>query len=220
MYFFSNLWWELPCRHRAIFMFGRASPSQYNLRVDKAGSPRLTPVGNVEVLQTESGLCTTVPSSSTGWLVAPTANEGPCQGYTLQVWRRHLLCICLPSEEERELAQVSEGQNHYPTIGGVILGWEEAGGPELCHSSGVWNYMDPCALCSPHTAVQQSGVAKPHVAPSHRGTFPIVPLFFLTPLQILLPQRYGIRKWKMWKNSPDQSTHFHHFHLALDFLLD
>lgn len=119
-----------------------------------------------------------LPSSSTGWLVAPIANEGPCQGYTLQGWRRCLLCICLSSEKEREPAQVSEGLSDCPEIGGVILRWQEAGGPELCHSSGVRNDVDPCALCSPHTAVQQSGVAKPHVAPSNRGTFPIVPLFF------------------------------------------
>lgn len=134
--------------------------------------------GDADVLQTQSGLSTRVPSSSTGWLVAPAANKGPCQDYTLQRWRRCLLCICLSSEEEREPAQVSEGLNDCPAIGEDFLGWEEAEGPECFHSSGVWTDVDPCALCSSRAAVQQSGVAKPHVALSHRGTFPIVPLFF------------------------------------------
>lgn len=69
-----------------------------------------------------------------------------------------------------------------PAIGGVILGQEEAEGPQFCQTSELRNSVDPCALCSPHAAVQQSGVAKPHVALSHRGTFPIVPLFFFPPL--------------------------------------
>lgn len=46
-----------------------------------------------------------------------------------------LTCICLSSEEEREPAQVSEGLSDCPAIGEVILGWEEAEGPEFCHSS-------------------------------------------------------------------------------------
>lgn len=115
-------------------------------------------------------------------LLSPQLTEGPCQGYTLQGCGRCLLCICLAGEEKRQPAQVSEVLCDCPAEEGVILGQDEAEGPQFCQISGVRNGMDPWDFCSPHAAVQQSGVAKPHVAPSHRGTFPIVPLFFFPPL--------------------------------------
>lgn len=115
-------------------------------------------------------------------LLSPQLTEGPCQGYTLQGCRRCLLCSCLASEEQREPAQVSELLCDCPATGEVILGQKEAEGLQFYQTLRVQNGVEHCASCSPHAAVQQSGAAKPHVAPSHRGTFPVVPLFFFPPL--------------------------------------
>lgn len=88
------------------------------------------------------------------------------------------MCICLASEEESEPAQVSEVLCDCPVTGEAILGQKEAAGPQFYETWGVGNGVDLFALCFPHAAVQQPGVAKPHIALSHRGTFPMVPLFF------------------------------------------
>lgn len=92
------------------------------------------------------------------------------------------MCSNLASEEQREPAQVSEVLCDCPATGEVILGQEEAERLHFCQTLRAQNGVGSCAFCSPHAAVQQSGAAKPHVAPSHRGTFPIVPLFFFPPL--------------------------------------
>lgn len=126
------------------------------------------------------GLLLQSPAAAQGGLLSPLLTERPCQGYTHS--NKALVVHLLGQEEEREPAQVSEAFCDRPAIGGVILEQEEAKGSQFCQTLGVRNGMDPCALCSPHGVVQQSGVAKPHVALSHRGTFPIVPLFFFPPL--------------------------------------
>ena len=131
-------------------------------------------------------------AAAQGSSLSPQLTEGPCQAHMLQGCRRCLLCSCLARKEEREPAWLSEVLCDCPEMGGDILAQEEAEGPQFCQTKGVRNGVDSCALCSPPAAVQQSGVAKPHVALSHRGTLPIVSLFFFRHCKIYYLKGMGL----------------------------